>query len=148
WKDSITGYIREDGEPLNLSKPIAYLEVQAFTAEALQKVSATLPASKKTERYRNKAAAVRQATLDKFWIPDRQFFAPALVSDDRGKHRRMYVLSSDPRWLLQTNVFDDLPNQERQKYVSGIVRGLFSAHFLTDAGLRTRSLQYAGLVKA
>lgn len=148
WKDSLTGYIREDGQPLNLSKPIAYLEVQALTTEALQRVSTVLPHSGKTEMYGKKAAKVKQAILDRFWIPEREFFASAIDYDDRGEHRRIDVLQSDPGWLLQTSLFDNLSQSDREKYISGIVRGLFSPDFLTDAGIRTRSLQYAGLINA
>jgi glycogen debranching enzyme len=144
WKDSPSGYIQEDGSALNVSKPIAYLEVQSLTVDALTSAAHLMGDERSIESHawEENAEKVAKTTLEKFWLDDVQYFASAIDKDDDGNQRVSDVQQSDPGWMLNSTIFDTLPESTRQKYVTGIVKKLFSDDFLTDAGLRTRSVQY------
>lgn len=145
WKDSLTGYIHENGDSLNLSQPIAYLEVQALVIDGLIRSAATLKGTypEKAAVWKKAATEITRATLQDFWQEDSQYFISSIDRDKHGEHRRNGVEQSDPGWMLNTGMFDDLPEEERKKYITGIITTLFSDNFLTDAGIRSRSLEYA-----
>ena len=141
WKDSPTGYIRPDGRPLDITYPVAYLEMQGLIAESLTRLAHLLPKEVFTEEWRTVAHGVRRATLVRFWQVDEQYFASAIQATEHGDEI-VTTIESDPGWLLNTSLFDHLELKERQKYVGGIVRRLFSPNFITDAGIRARALRY------
>jgi glycogen debranching enzyme len=55
-------------------------------------------------------------------------------------------MTANPAALLDTMIFDDTDESTRKYYVSNIVRTIMGHNFLTDAGIRSRSLHEAGLV--
>ncbi len=148
WKDSLTGYIHENGNSLNLSQPIAYLEVQALVVDGLIRTADTLKKRipQKALEWKRTAAEITRATLHDFWEEGSQYFISTIDRDKNGERRKNSVEQSDPGWLLNTVIFDNLTEADRKKYVSGIVNKLFSADFLTDAGIRSRSLEYADIL--
>ena len=80
-------------------------------------------------------------------MPDRHSFAMALDRPAVGAPPRLVrTATSLPAELLDTRLFDDLPEAVTQMYVSSIVQEMFSREFLTDVGLRMRGLKYADLV--
>jgi glycogen debranching enzyme len=148
WKDSLTGYIHGNGDSLNLSQPVAYLEVQALCVDSLIRTADTLKkrSPQKAIHWKKVAEEITQATLHDFWEEGSQYFISSIDRDKHGERRKNSVEQSDPGWLLNTAIFDHLSERERKKYVSGIISKLFSADFLTDAGIRSRSLQYADVL--
>lgn len=145
WKDSPTGYIQENGKIANVVEPIAYLNVQTIAADSLSAAAGLVFEDRQdqAEHWQTKAETIIQNTVKKFWIEDKQFFAAAIDKDNLGDERQLQVLQSDAGWMLNSNFFDNLPESDRAKYVSAVVKELFSEDFLTDVGIRSRALQYA-----
>ena len=80
------------------------------------------------------------ATLRDFWMPARRYFGYAMDRGPDGRRRLLSATQSNAGWVLASGLLDDLPEEERRVYIEGIVRTLFSADLLTDAGLRGRAL--------
>ena len=144
WKDSPTGYVKENGTMLNITKPIAYLNIQALAADSLsasaQLFSETNP--EQSKKWQTAADSITQNTIDKFWMEDKQFFASAIDKDRHGKERQIRTVQSDAAWILNTDIFKRLPEDKQQKYISGIIKETFS-NLLTDAGIRCRPVNPA-----
>jgi hypothetical protein len=138
WKDGPTSNFDERGRMANLLQPMAYLDVQVLAAEALAR-AADLGLDS-SERLRGSARAIRDATIARFWLPERRYFGCAIDRDRRGHPRLLRAVQSNAGWMLATSFFDDLPEPLRQSLVGGIVRMLFSAELLTPAGVRGRAL--------
>lgn len=145
WKDSPTGYEKEDGSMTNITKPMAYLNIQALASDGLS-ASAKLFSEtdpKQSQKWQTAADSIVEETIEKFWMEDEQFFAGAIDKDQYGNEQLIKTIQSDAGWMLNTDFFDKLPDDKRKKYVSAIVTELFSSNFLTDVGIRCRSLKYA-----
>ncbi|MEO6109503.1 MAG: amylo-alpha-1,6-glucosidase [Candidatus Saccharimonadales bacterium] len=144
WKDSLTSYIHENGDSLNLSQPIAYIEVQSLVVDALSRASDTLEEDhpEKAAEWWSKAALISQSTIRRFWDEKDDYFVSSMDRNTSGELRKDGVEQSDPGWMLNSAIFDGLPEDKRQKFVTAITRQLFSPHFLTDAGIRSRSVKY------
>jgi len=149
WKDSPNAYIHRDGSMLRVLKPIAYLEMQCLSVDALRHAAAVIgdEDQEAASIWKLQADAVVKATIDRFWMQDVQFFASAIDRTKQGIERVCHVIQSDPGWMLTTSFFDGLAESDRRRYITGIVRQMMSPHFITDVGIRTRSLQYAKLLE-
>ncbi len=145
WKDSPTGYIHENGDMANVTKPIAYLNIQTIAADSLSAAAGLVSEDRQNEAmsWQTASKSIADSTIKKFWMEDKKFFAAAIDKDNNGHDRQLRTLQSDAGWMLNSDIFDHLPTAERNKYVSAIVKELFSGDFLTDAGIRSRALQYA-----
>lgn len=150
WMDSETSYVHPDGTMANHQRPIAPIEVQGIAYDALRNVSALYGQDEKREnevtRWSTTARTLQKSILERYWMPDAQYFAMGIDRDDGGNPRQIKLLSSNAALLLNTSLFDALPDQERKKYVSGIVRAIYSDHFMTDAGVRCASVTHADIV--
>jgi glycogen debranching enzyme len=60
--------------------------------------------------------------------------------------RIIKTVTSNPASLLDSAFFDNLPELDRQHYVGSVVRRIMGTDFLTNAGIRSRSLAGAHLV--
>ena len=138
WKDGPTSNFDERGRMLNVLRPVAYLDVQVLAVEALAR-AADLGVSDAT-RLRAASLTVRDATIEQFWVPERQYFGHAIDHGGDGRPRLVRAVQSNAGWMLATGFFDDLPEALRRRLVGGIVRMLFSTELLTPAGLRGRAL--------
>lgn len=145
WKDSRTGYVEENGEMINILKPIAYLNIQALSANGLSRsaelISETNPSVSK--KWQDTADSIINNTIEGFWMEDEEYFASAIQEDLDGHKKRVNTLQSDAGWLLNTIFFDKLEENDRKKYISAIAKKLFSNDFLTDVGIRSRALKYS-----
>lgn len=142
WRDGHTSNPREEGSLPNVIDPEIYLDVQFLSVEALNRAAKIFEDEdpELSEEWRRAAREMKHKTIDKFWMEDQQFFAIGIDKDPKtGEDRLIKTIQSNPGWMLNTDFFDDLPDQERQKYLKGIVERLFSTEFLTDAGIRARS---------
>jgi glycogen debranching enzyme len=147
WKDSPTSNLDEWGNVINVFSPVAWLLIQGLAVDALRELAGALDRSGNGQEngelgrlLRELAAAARSALLRAFWVDDLQYFSFALDLDRSGRRRRITAVQSDAGWLLDSGVFDDLPEDDRQRYVGGIVRRLFAPDMITVAGVRGRSL--------
>ena len=139
WKDSPTGYVKEDGTMLNITKPIAYLNIQALSADSLsasaQLFSETNP--EQSKKWQAAADSITENTIDKFWMEDKHFFASAIDKNRHGKERQIKTIQSDAAWILNTDIFKRLPEDKQEKYISAIIKETF-LNLLTDVGIRCR----------
>lgn len=145
WKDSPTSYIHDNGEMANITDNISYLDIQYLTLECLKESSVILEYTNiiDVSRVENAIELINNATINKFWIENEGFFTSAIDIDNNGDERQLKVSQSDQGHLLNSSIFDKLPEKNKEKYISSIVCELFSDNFLTDAGIRCRSLENA-----
>lgn len=144
WKDSEEFYVHESGEMANHNLPIASIEVQGLAYDALLAAAQLVP--DKADRYTAVANKLRDETLNRLWQPDRNYFALGLDYGPDAQPRLINTPTANPAALLDTAMFDQLPAAERQLYVSAIIKRIMDKDFLTNAGIRSRSLLAAELV--
>lgn len=148
WKDSQTAVIHENAKLPNLNYPIATIELQGHAYDALMKAASLLQAElpDEAQKWTNLAKQMQEIVFSTFWLHDRNYFAQAIDRSIHGQYQIVRTLTSDQTELLNTTIFDTLSQEEQQKYVSGIVLNVYSHQFLTDVGIRSRSLSYDHLV--
>ena len=142
WKDSGTSYIHRDGTIADYAQPIAPVEVQGYAYDALRAAATLLP--EESARCREAAERLRRSLLARFWMPDREYFAMGVDRGPGGEPRQVESVASNGALLLASTVFDDLPDGKR--YVDRLVARICSPEFVTDVGIRCRSLTEDGLV--
>lgn len=144
WKDSNEFYVHDNGERVNHNAPIASVEVQGLAYDALQAAAYFFPDQKAT--YLQRAAKLRDTVFELFWQPRQRYFALGADYDDDGNIRVITTATSNPASLLDTGLFDDISEEDRRMYVSSVVARIMSANFLTNAGIRSRSLTASHVV--
>jgi glycogen debranching enzyme len=140
WKDSTTSYLRRDGRIANCDAPIAALEVQGYAYDALT-AAARLLCDRHPDlaaEWRERARRLCDRTLQSCWMPADRYFAMGLDRDTGDRPRQIDSIASNAALLLDTSMFDEIEDADR--YVSGVVERICSAEFLTEAGVRCRSL--------
>lgn len=144
WKDSREFYVHENKHMVNHDTPIASIEVQGLTYDALYAAARLKP--EHGEKLRALADKLRDRTIELLWQEDRQYFALGVDFDDKGKIRPIKTMTSNPAELLDTRFFDGIDEDEKRRYISGIVTVIMGKDFLTDGGIRSRALSAADLV--
>lgn len=144
WKDSEEFYVHENGDTVDHSAPIASIEVQGLAYDGL--LAATTLFSDQADSYSNAAEKLRARTFDMLWQPSRNSFALGVNSSDEHETKVIRTAAANQAALLDSAIFDDLPVAEKQKYITAIIQTILSSEFLTDAGIRSRSISSAGLV--
>ena len=135
WRDGPTSNFDELGHMPNVAEPIAYLDIQALSADALDAMAALvreglpsteLPIGEQpsndiawSQVLEENARAIRSATQRKFWLADAGYYAFALDRDAHGRRRVLRAAQSNAGWLLATRFFDDLPPDEREQGTRG-----------------------------
>lgn len=144
WRDSPSSYRDENSRLPNILDDMAILDIQALCAEALCLASKIVKSDNPdlAEKWDKISAKIKSATVKNFWMEDRNYFAYAMDKSKRGHMKILRTIQSNPAWLLNTDFFDDMKLNEKQKYLTGIINRLFSDEFLTDAGIRCRSKKY------
>lgn len=146
-RDGRISYLHPDGSLANAEAPIASLEVQGLAVDALRYAAELFPDDHQKEGWLNQAGQIVDQTVVQFWVPDERFFATALDRDPAtGGVRQVLTHSSIQGELLETSFFDGFSPGERQLYAGSIVSELFGPDFLTDVGVRMRSLRHIGLI--
>jgi glycogen debranching enzyme len=144
WKDSREFYVHENGQLASHSHPISSIEVQGLTYDAFMIAAGLLPS--KRERLEGYAKRLQKCVIELLWLPEREYFALGTDYDPKNKLRIIKTVTANPAELLDSRLLEDLPEDERKKYTSGIVREIMGTDFLTDAGIRSRALSEAKLV--
>jgi glycogen debranching enzyme len=142
WKDSNTSYIHRDGTLANSDAAIAAVEVQGYACDAL--LGAARLFENRAEEWRDRALALRERVIRNLWMPAERYFAMGLDRDGAGRVRWIDSIASNGALLLDTALFDGLPAADR--YVTGLVRRICSPDFMTEVGIRCRSVSEDGLV--
>ncbi|WP_242456282.1 glycogen debranching N-terminal domain-containing protein [Mycolicibacterium sp. P1-18] len=104
WKDSFDGVNHADG-PL-ATPPIALCEVQAYVYAAFEARACLAEKDgdvKAARRWRDRAARLKAAFNEAFWMPERQAYAIALD----GAHQRVDAVASNMGHCLWTGIVDD-----------------------------------------
>lgn len=144
WKDSREFYVHADGTLANHDDEIASIEVQSLAYDALLRAASLFP-EQDVELY-TAAQSVREKTLELLWSDEMNYFGLAVDISADGEQRVLWTKAANAAALLDSRFFQGLPDEEREKYVSGIVNTITSDDFLTDAGIRSRALSEAHLV--
>lgn len=144
WKDSNEFYIHQNGRPVNHARPVASVEVQGLAYDALMAAAEYLP--KRKTKLKTSAMKVRAKTIEFLWLPKKEFFALGVDYKQNGDLRLIKTTTANPASLLNSGIFDELSQSEKEKYIGGIVRNIMGTDFLTDAGIRSRALSEANLI--
>lgn len=147
WEDSHTAYVHPNGEIANHNAPIAPIEVQAYTYDALNMAAKMFVKESETDakRWDLLASQLVQRTLDHFWIPDEAYFAMGIDRDEKGNARLIQTLSSNAVLLADSGIFDEVLPAKKEMYMTGIINKIFSDEFLTNVGVRCRAKRYGNL---
>jgi glycogen debranching enzyme len=144
WKDSDEFYVHDDGHMANHNRPIASIEVQGMAYDALLAGAGLKLAD--PELCLGTARRVQQTTFKLLWQPKRHYFALGYDYDQEGNRRIIHTITANPASLMDTSIFDDISDDDRRTYITGITQRIFSKDFLTNAGIRSRSLAAANLI--
>lgn len=129
WKDSFDAIAFADGTQART--PIALCEVQAYAYAAWQaraNLARAFGDEQRAEHCRKRAAELRAAFTDRFWLPDRGWYALALD----GAKAPVDALTSNPGHALWTGIVPD-------EHAERLVQQLSGPDMDTGYGLRTMS---------
>lgn len=143
WRDSWDSLSHKDGSLPNWKRPVAALDVQVLTYEALTAVAQTfhlgiLGMQQTAEELAGRADRIRNSIFRRFWVDDGNngFFAAALDFSESGVRRALRTKISDMGHVLASSLLiGDSPKirECREK----VVRCLFSPGLLCSAGIRS-----------
>jgi hypothetical protein len=141
WKDSGTSYLHRDGTIADWSQPTAAVEVQAYAVDALLGVADLFGAERPghAEVWQGRARVLRDGVIDRMWMPRDQYLAMGVDRDPQGRPRWIDSIASNAALTLDTALFDGLPGAE--EYVAAIARRICGPGFVTEAGLRCRTVE-------
>ena len=129
WKDSGDAIVYEDGTQVD--PPISTCEEQAFVYAAKLRMSEMLwfmGDRDVAQRMFHEAAELKKRFNDRFWMPDKKFFALGLDA----KRRQIRSISSNPGHLLASGiVYKDLARN--------VARRLLQPDMFSGWGVRTLS---------
>jgi glycogen debranching enzyme len=146
WKDSESAYLHENGDKADPDMGIASVEVQGYAYDALKFASKLdIFTDDEVKSMRQAAQKVQKNTIDYLWMDDRGFFAMGLDRSDRSHLSQIKTHASNAGTLLDSDLLRDLPVEKSKLYTSAIVKKIMGDEFMTDAGVRSRSLNYADM---
>jgi hypothetical protein len=130
----------------NYHQPVTHLEVQLGVIRAFKNAAILYP--EKAKEYLDLAEKVRSSTLKRFWMPEKKYFAAAIDHDEMtGDYRQVKTLSLMGASVLNSDIFDSMPEYEKRQYIEPIVKTILSPQFMTDIGPLVKAKQYAHVVR-
>src|SRR5438270_603463 len=129
WKDSFDSLAHDDGSLAPL--PAALCEVQGYAYQAKKGLAAIfrrLGRQGQAARLETQAEELRRRFNDRFWMPEKQFYAQALDAEKR----QVMAISSNPGHLLWSGVVDTAN-------APAVVSELMSPQMYSGWGIRTLS---------
>lgn len=143
-KDSWDGLSHKDGELANHNQPVAAVEVQGYSYDALlgavevfERFAENNPEYQdKADECRKRAEKIKKNLIEQMWMEDEEYFAIGIDRDTEGNPRQLDTITSNPGHLLDSKIFDD---PEMQTYREAIIKKLFSDDMFCVAGIRTLS---------
>ncbi len=142
WKDSETSYLHTDGTVASFEQGIAAIELQGYAYDTLLDACDLFEKDEMCKNWRALAQSIQQKTIDYFWMEDEQFFAQGLDRDETMGRRQIKTLTSNPGLLLRSGLLRDLEPSVRQKFANSLAVMLTSPEFISDGGIRCRSLRH------
>lgn len=146
WKDSATGIVHTDGTAVNVEDPVATLDLQALALDALRAGTRLLPYHPAVTEWEWLVQRLVRQVPESFWLDDERFFAQAIDRDPLGLPRRVKTRSSEAGVLLGSELLDSLCPDVRREMRFSVASALFGPEFLTDVGIRCRSLEHQAAV--
>lgn len=147
WMDGGTSLIHSspslEGILANHTRPIATIETQAAAFDSFMNAAYLFP--RKEKHFIRLANELRDNVLNHFWMKNMSYFGMGVDRDQHDRMRLIKTLGANAAEILNTSFFDDLGEEKKQLYVSGIIRMIFSTEFITPAGVRTRGKSFAYL---
>lgn len=140
FADSVTAYVWRDGSAADTSKRHSYLEAHVYCLDALQDAVRLLPDHPASKRWSNVAKQMHSALFTYFWRENTHNFVPGLF-DREGKLSQLDTEMITSGWTLNASFWKHMPDPMHRAKIISIVKRLFQDDFLTDAGIRTRSLR-------
>lgn len=141
FQDSLTSFSHRSNSRLaNTTKPLAFLEVQSISLDGLLAAAEMLPNHPRAGVWRAAASAIARATVEFMWLEQEGFFAAAVDQDKKGNWKVVRTIGINAGWVLDSNLLDLIPKEQRHRIVTGVIKKLFSSEFLTNVGLRSRAL--------
>lgn len=140
FADSVSAYAWSDGAACDVSRRHSFIEVQVYALDALQDACELLPRHPNRETWQLAAKKMQHAILDDFCNDDSQSFTPGLFS--RGS--KIAKLDNDmimAAWTLNASFWDDIPDEKRISLLKAIISRVFQTDFMTDYGIRTKSVR-------
>ena len=132
WKDSGDAIVYEDGR--QVEPPISTCEEQAFVYVAKQRMSEMLwfmGDRDLARRMFEEASELRKRFNDRYWMPDKNFFALGLDS----KRRQIKSIASNPGHLLACGIVD-------KSAAAQVVRRILQKDMFSGWGVRTLSADH------
>ncbi len=132
-----------DGNYANTNDGIASVELQGYAYDALM-VASELVAKSEQEKtdWQQLAKQVQEQTIEKLWMPQRNFFAQGLDRSAEGQTRQIQTLTSNAGLLLDSTLLVNLPNDKTRQFTDNVVKTITGKDFMTPAGIRSRSLEH------
>lgn len=149
WKDSATAYIHEDGSLVRMTGRIVYPEIQTLSYDALLNTAELIEQDKThtdlAKAYYLQADKIQKGVFNSLWNSEERYFVSCLEQERVKNSNKMVTVNtieSTAGRILKSRIFDNLSEEDQQKYLQPIIERLFSKNFLSDAGIRTRSREY------
>lgn len=139
FADSVTAYAWNNGKAADTSRGHSYIEVQAYVLDALEDAVRLLPGSAYAEKWRQTAEAMQEALFLDFWNEKTGTFAPGLFMRDG----ILSQLDSDmitSGWTLNVSFWNKRMDMKHRSRLISVIKRLFRDDFLTNVGIRTKSL--------
>lgn len=143
WRDSPNSFRDEYSILPNISEAMVILDIQFLCAEALENASKLIATDQAlVKKWHEIAEKIRQATINNLWMEDEQYFAYGMDLDIKGNLKKLKSIQSNAGWMLNSDFFEHINDFDKRKYITGIIKKIFSDEMLTDAGVRCRSKKY------
>jgi len=129
WKDSGDAIVYEDGREVD--PPISTCEEQAFVYVAKLRMSEMLwflGDRNLAHRYFHEASELKKRFNDRYWMPDKKFFALGLDA----QRKQIKSISSNPGHLLACGIVD-------KEFARPVARRLLQKDMFSGWGVRTLS---------
>ncbi len=129
WKDSFDGITYDSGALA--TPPLALAEVQGYVYAALLAGARLARAGnddERAEQLEERAATLKRLFNERFWLPDRGYYAMALDADKQP----VDALASNMGHCLWTGIVDD-------EHAAQVAEALMSPEMFTGFGIRTLS---------
>ncbi|MGI9339788.1 MAG: hypothetical protein ACR2PP_04050, partial [Psychrobacter sp.] len=111
----------------------------AYALDALGDAIRLLPRHSEINIWKQTVASLRNSLLNQFWDETRSTFSPAIF-ERNGQLEKLDTDMITVAWILNASFWDDMPETQRQQRIEAIVRRIFSDDFMTEFGVRSKSL--------
>ncbi|NLA42891.1 hypothetical protein GX865_01895 [Candidatus Saccharibacteria bacterium] len=141
WKDSWDAYHHSDGKIANHNRPIASIEVQVTTFDALidaaELFEDVLDQPERAKELRHCADRLRQVIFDQFWTEDKGgYFVIGADRDEDGSLRQLKIRTSNMGHTINSRLLKgDDPEVVRMR--ESTIKHLFTEEMQNSSGIRT-----------